>query len=36
MRERVEAVGGTLALTSGAGGTTLLARVPLPGEEGPG
>ncbi len=35
MRERVEA-GGTLAVTSGVGGTTLLARVPLPGEEGPG
>ena len=32
MRERVEAVGGTLAVTSGAGGTTLLARVPLPDE----
>ena len=33
MRERVEAVG-ALAVTSGAGGTTLLARVPVADEEG--
>ena len=33
MRERVEA-GATLAVTSDAGGTTLLARVPVAGEEG--
>jgi hypothetical protein len=32
-RERVKA-GGTRALTSGAGGTTPLARVPVAGEEG--
>jgi NarL family two-component system sensor histidine kinase LiaS len=32
MRERVEAVHGSLAVTSGAGGTTLVARVPLAGE----
>ena len=36
MRERVEAVGGTLAVTSGAGGTTLLARVPVTDEGGQG
>ena len=34
MRERVEAVGGTLAVTSGTGGTTLLARVPVADEGG--
>jgi NarL family two-component system sensor histidine kinase LiaS len=36
MRERVEGVGGTLVLTSGAGGTTLVARVPLASEGGQG
>jgi signal transduction histidine kinase len=29
MRERVEEVGGTLTLTSGIGGSTVHARVPL-------
>jgi signal transduction histidine kinase len=33
MRERVEAVHGSLAVTSGPGGTTLVARIPLDGEE---
>jgi NarL family two-component system sensor histidine kinase LiaS len=33
MRERVEAVHGSLVVTSGAGGTTLVARIPLDGEE---
>jgi signal transduction histidine kinase len=32
MRERIEAVGGTLAVTSGSSGTTLLARVPVADE----
>ena len=34
MRERIEAVGGTLAVTSGSSGTTLLARVPVADEGG--